>query len=37
MTNIQCGKLNLDGYEFHVKDCDSTKLYIFDNDEDIDE
>ena len=37
MTNRQCGKLNIGGYEFQVKDCGSTKLYIFDNDEDIDE
>ena len=28
MTNRQCGKLNLGGYEFQVKDCDSTKLVI---------
>lgn len=37
MANRQYGKLNVGGYEFQVKDCDSTKIYIFDNDEDIDE
>ena len=37
MSNGQCGKLNIDGYVFQVKDCGSTRLYIFDNDDDIDE
>jgi hypothetical protein len=36
MTSKQYGRLTLGGYEFQMKDCDMTKFFIFDNDEDID-
>ncbi|MBR1823482.1 MAG: hypothetical protein IJ779_04530 [Ruminococcus sp.] len=37
MADVQRGKLILGGHEFNVKDCSDTHIYLFDNDEDIDE
>ena len=37
MADIQSGKLVLDGCKFAVRDCRETTVFIFDNDDDIDE